>query len=272
MTRIRIITAYDGTDFSGFQKLPGKRTVEGELSRAISELCGEEIGIIGASRTDSGVHALGNVTVFDTSSSIPPERMALAINTRLPRDLRVLASESCEADWHPRKHASIKTYEYRIYNGRIEDPLGRRYRSFCPYSLDVEAMDSALKALVGTHDFTSFANPASQVLQRGGDAIRTIHEAGISRLSEGGFGGGAGELCIRISGSGFLYNMVRIIAGTVMEVGTGARRPEDMEQILMDRDRRSAGMTAEARGLFLRSIVYTEERQSPADHPKEKDI
>ena len=140
MTRIRIKIAYDGTDFCGFQKLPGKRTVEGAIDSAASLACGEPISIIGASRTDSGVHALSNVAVFDTECRVPPERMAMAINARLPEDVRITASEACPSDWHPRKRASVKTYEYRIYNGRTWDPIRKRYSFFCPYSLDPRAM------------------------------------------------------------------------------------------------------------------------------------
>lgn len=256
MTRIGLKIAYDGTGFYGFQKLPGLRTVEGVLNGALTELCDEEISVIGASRTDSGVHARGNVAVFDTESAIPPERFALALNQRLPKDLRAVASVRLEPDFDPRRIKGIKTYTYRIYNARIEDPLLQRYAHFCPYRLDTDAMREALGVLCGPHDFTSFANPDSQVLRRGGSAVRTIHEAELIRIGNGGFGGGLGELCIRIRGEGFLYHMVRIISGTVLEVGTGARRPSDMETILEKKDRRTAGMTAPAKGLCLETIDY----------------
>ena len=263
MTRIRIKIAYDGTDFCGFQKLPGKRTVEGAIDSAASLACGEPISIIGASRTDSGVHALSNVAVFDTECRIPPERMAMAINARLPEDVRITASEACPSDWHPRKRASVKTYEYRIYNGRTWDPTRKRYSFFCPYSLDPRAMKEALATLRGTHDFTSFANPASQVLLRGGDAVRTIYDASMSwDEKSSGILGGIGEIRIRISGSGFLYHMVRIICGTVIEVGTGARKASDIQEILDARDRKKAGMTAGPEGLILCSIEYPDDQET----------
>ncbi len=256
MKRIRLKIAYDGTDFLGFQKLPEKRTVEGTLNEALCGLCGEDISIIGASRTDSGVHALGNVAVFDTESSIPEERFAYAINQRLPKDLRIVESEACDKLWHPRREKGIKTYEYRIYNGRIEDPLRYRFFHFCPYSLDIDAMREALSYIRGEHDFTSFANPASQILLRGESAVRTIYEAEL--IENGGrvFDGGRGELILRLRGDGFLYHMVRIIAGTVLSAGTGAIKPSAMEDILEKRDRTAAGMTAPAKGLCLMSIDY----------------
>ena len=256
MRRIRLRIAYDGTDFSGFQKLPGKRTVEGELNRALSEVCREDIAIIGASRTDSGVHALGNVAVFDTESSIPEQRFAMAVNTKLPDDIRVLSSESCGLSWHPRKQDCIKTYEYHIYNSRVMDPLKRRYSLYCPYRLDLDAMRAAMPFFTGRHDFTSFSNPASQVLLRGGSAVRCIYEMDLRCSGEILAEGRYGELVLSISGTGFLYHMVRIIAGTLIEVGTGARSPGSIGDILLSRDRRSAGMTAPACGLWLRSIDY----------------
>ena len=256
MRRIRLKIAYDGTDFYGFQKLPGRRTVEGELNRALSEICRESITVIGASRTDSGVHALGNIAVFDTESTIPEDRFCLAANTKLPEDIRLLSSESCELSWHPRKQECIKTYEYHIYNSRIMDPLKRRYRLHCPYRLDKDAMSSALEFFIGSHDFTAFSNPASQVLMRGGSPVRRISDAELycegSELAEGRHG----EMILRLRGDGFLYHMVRIIAGTLIEVGTGARRPESIKDIFISGDRRKAGMTAPACGLWLRSIVY----------------
>lgn len=259
MKRIRLKVAYDGTDFHGFQKLPELRTVEGVLEDALCELCKEPVELIGASRTDSGVHSRGNVAVFDTESSIPSDRFCYALDQKLPPDLRVIASEACAPDWHPRKQKAIKTYEYSIYNGRIEDPLLRRYAWHCPYPLDTEAMREALRQLVGRHDFTAFSNPASQILQRGGSAERTIYSAEL--MEEGGpaYGGGRGLIRLRIRGDGFLYHMVRIITGTVMEAGTGAKAPKDIKDILSSKDRKNAGMTAPARGLCLMSIDYAAE-------------
>jgi tRNA pseudouridine38-40 synthase len=257
MKRIRLTIAYDGTDYAGFQIQPGSRTIEGELDRALSELTGEEITVIGASRTDSGVHALGNIAVFDTESPIPADRYALALIPYLPQDIRVTASEEVEAGWHPRHCASRKTYEYVFQCGPVEDPLTRRFGSYIRRVPDIEAMQKAATYLVGEHDFTSFANPSSQVLMQGGSAVRTVYAVTVTkedpahRLSPGSC-----MVRIRITGSGFLYNMVRIIAGTLLQAGTGLWSPERVKEALEARDRTKAGPTAEARGLTLVGIEY----------------
>ena len=294
MKRICVTIAYDGTDFHGFheQALSGVRTVEGDLNRALSELTKEEIRCIGASRTDSGVHARGNVAVFDTASSIPAERFPLAAIPHLPPDIRLTGAREVPSDWHPRKVPCVKTYEYVYYCGKIEDPLGRRYASFSRFRPDPEKMREAAAHLVGEHDFTSFANPSSQVLMEGGSAVRTITaieiesslpgrserimlqaSAGSSRGMEPDSGTVSKmhaeadnentavscvgtTVTIRVTGTGFLYNMVRIIAGTLMRVGTGAWEPERVREALEARDRTSAGPTAEARGLTLVGIRY----------------
>ena len=252
MKRIRLIIAYDGTAFHGFQIQPGERTVEGELNRALSELTGETVEVIGASRTDSGVHALGNAAVFDTASSIPADRYPYALLPYLPSDLRVTESDEVPGDWHPRHRECLKTYEYVYSCGRIEDPKKRLYSSFQNRIPDAGKMRQAAAYLLGEHDFTSFANPASQVLQSGGSAVRTI--TGIE-IEEAGR-----DLIIRITGNGFLYHMVRIIAGTLMRAGTGLWEPERVREALDAKDRSAAGPTAEARGLTLVSIRYLDEK------------
>ena len=279
MKRIRLTIAYDGTAFHGFQFQPGQRSVEGELNRALSELTGEDIAVIGASRTDSGVHALGNAAVFDTGSSIPPEKYPYALLRFLPDDLRVTKSCEVPSDWHPRRTECRKTYEYVYECGRIEDPKKRLYSTFQNRIPDVEKMREGASYLIGEHDFTSFANPASQVLMSGGSAVRTIDEIQIlenrsgfrsADVCEGTAGGGirrktsrAGdencEIVIRISGNGFLYHMVRIIAGTLMRVGCGLWEPERVREALEAKDRNAAGPTAEARGLTLIGIDYGDE-------------
>ncbi len=257
--RIKLKVAYDGTDFRGSQYLPGVRTVEGELRRALSSLLRKDVELIGASRTDSGVHALGNVFIFDTDSSVPDEKFSLALDSFLPRDLRVVVSSGCAADFDPRKQKGIKTYEYSIYNARVEDPLLRRYAFFYSYEIDTDAVAEALGYMIGEHDFTSFSNPDSQVLKRGGDAVRHIFSASLilPRDDESGLGGGKGLIKLRIRGDGFLYNMVRIMVGTALEAGAGRRKPSDIEEILKKRDRRAAGMTAPANGLCLMGIDYS---------------
>lgn len=237
--RIRIWVAYDGTNYHGWQIQDNGITIEGELNRALTELLGEEILVIGASRTDSGVHALSNVAVFDTASPIPAEKVCYALNARLPEDIRVLRSEEVPENWHPRRCESRKTYEYRIYRGEIQQPVRRLYTHHVYRELDLCAMEKAAHFFEGEHDFKSFCQVGSQAET----TVRRIYRVELEEQGE--------ELVIRVTGAGFLYNMVRIIVGTLLEVGTGRLRPEDIPLILEKRDRSAAGPTAPARGLTL---------------------
>ena len=247
MKRIKLTVAYDGTDYCGWQIQPNGITVEEVLNRAISKMTGEDVHIIGASRTDSGVHAHGNVAVYDTNSSIPGERVAYALNQKLPDDIVIVKSEEVPLDWHPRYQDVIsKTYEYHIYNAKVPDPLKRRYTAFISYDLNVERMREGAKYLVGEHDFVSFCNVRTDVQ----DTVRTVED--IQILEENG------EIVIRITGNGFLYNMVRIIAGTLIRVGRGYYEPERVKEILEARERTEAGVTAPPQGLVLMEIRYGE--------------
>lgn len=245
MKRIRLVVAYDGTQYHGWQIQPGAVTIESVLNEALTQLMREPIQVIGASRTDSGVHARGNVAVFDTESQMPPDKICMALNQRLPEDIRVQVSEEVPSDWHPRKCTCVKTYEYRILNRRIEMPMQRFYSHFCYFNLDLDKMRQAAGLLTGEHDFKSFCSVRTQVT----DTVRTIYRIEVNRDEED-------MIRIRVTGSGFLYNMVRIIAGTLMAVGMGQMAPEDMEGILEARDRRAAGPTAPARGLTLIRMEY----------------
>ncbi len=244
MKRIKLIVAYDGTGYCGWQLQPGQPTIEGELNKALSSLLGEEIAVIGASRTDSGVHSLGNVAIFDTESTIPAEMMCPALNVRLPEDIRVQASVEVDPDFHPRRTVSRKTYEYRILNRKVAMPTQRLYSTFVYYDLELERMQRAAGYLVGKHDFKSFCSVKTQVT----DTVRTIHQIIVSRQGD--------CITIRVTGSGFLYNMVRIIAGTLIEIGRGAYPPERIQEILRGCDRSLAGPTALAHGLTLIQIDY----------------
>lgn len=245
--RVRLTVAYDGTAYHGWQLQNNGITIESELNRCLTQLLGEAVQVIGASRTDAGVHALGNIAVFDTAAPIPAEKISYALNQRLPEDIRILRSEEVAADWHPRRVKSRKTYEYRIYRGAFPMPTRRLYTFFTYHTLDVEAMRRAAGYLVGEHDFKSFCQAGAQVES----TVRNIFS--VELLEQGP------ELVLRICGSGFLYNMVRIIAGTLLEVGQGRRRPEDMEAVLAACDRRAAGPTAPARGLTLVEYEFGEE-------------
>lgn len=239
MKRIMLIVAYDGTDYHGWQLQPGVPTIEGELNKALTALLGEEIQVIGASRTDSGVHALCNAAVFDTDTKIPAQKIAYALNQRLPEDIRIQKSKETEPDFHPRHCASRKTYEYRILNREFPLPTKRRYAHFTYVPLDEEKMRQAAAYLKGEHDFKSFCASAAVVET----TVRTLYELEVIRDGE--------EIVLRVTGSGFLYNMVRIIAGTLMEVGRGNIEPEKMQEILQEKDRSAAGPTAPACGLTL---------------------
>ena len=342
--RILLSVAYDGTDYAGFQaQKSGVPTIEGELNRALTELTGVPVEVIGASRTDSGVHARCNLAVFDTESRIPPEKFAHAINVRLPDQICVQTSMEVPADFHPRRCSTVKTYEYRIWNAQMPDPMRRLYTYFSRYRFDIDKMREAAAYLVGEHDFKSFCStytsakttvrevlaveveeilpgcetaltgsetalpgseialtgsetalPGSEIALTGSDITLTGSEialtgseialpgsetalpgsetaltgsditlTGSENVSDSRSDAGPGsdsvssaarmprEIVIRVTGRGFLYNMVRIIAGTLMEVGRGAKTPDQIPDILNACDRRAAGPTAPACGLTL---------------------
>lgn len=244
MKRVKLIVAYDGTNYSGWQIQPNAVTIESMLNLHLSELLKEPIKVIGASRTDAGVHALGNVAVFDTSARMPAEKISYAMNTRLPQDIRI--QDSCEvaADFHPRFCNTVKTYEYRILNRRFPDPTRRLYSLFYYYPLDVEKMRRALGFLIGEHDFKSLCTHKEEVE----NTVRTIYSADIEKDGD--------MITIRICGNGFLYNMVRIIVGTVLRVGSGCYEPEYMQELLAAKNRQAAGETAPPQGLTLLEIKY----------------
>lgn len=242
--RIKLIVAYDGTAYHGWQIQKNAISVEQILITALRELLQEEIELVGASRTDTGVHALGNVAVFDTETRIPAEKIALALNQRLPEDIRVMQSEEVEKDFHPRYCVSKKTYEYRITNARIQLPTKRLYSYFVYSPLDVERMREAAQYFPGEHDFGGFCSAGSQIKT----TVRTIYDIKITQAGE--------DISIQITGNGFLYNMVRIIAGTLVEVGMGRREPESVKQAIERAERSLAGPTAPACGLTLINIDY----------------
>ncbi|HIZ80552.1 MAG TPA: tRNA pseudouridine(38-40) synthase TruA [Candidatus Mediterraneibacter pullistercoris] len=244
MRRIKLTVAYDGTAYCGWQIQPNGITVEEVLNRALSRLTGEEIHVTGASRTDAGVHARGNVAVFDTASAIPSERLAYAVNPFLPEDIVVVKSEEVPAEWHPRYQNSVKTYEYHILNREMPDPLRRRDSWHVSFPLDLDKMRAAAVHLVGEHDFRSFCS----IHTGAKTTVRTICSLDIEKSED--------LITIRISGNGFLYNMVRIIAGTLTEVGRGFRTPEEVNDILDAGARKQAGATAPPQGLVLAGIEY----------------
>ena len=244
MKRVKLIVAYDGTAYCGWQVQPNGPTIEGELNAALTILTGENIQVIGASRTDAGVHGLCNVAVFDTESPIPGEKFSYALSQRLPEDIRVRNSEEVAPDFHPRHQASRKTYAYRILNAEFPDPTKRLYTHFTYHKMDVSQMQKAAEYFVGEHDFKSFCSPAATVES----TVRTIYKCQVSKEGE--------LITIEVQGNGFLYNMVRIMAGTLMEVGCGRMLPEQIPDILKQKDRNAAGPTAPAKGLCLVKYEY----------------
>lgn len=247
MKRVKLTVAYDGTNYCGWQVQPNGLAVQEVLNRCLSEFLGTETEVSGASRTDAGVHALGNVAVFDTEARMPAEKFSYALNTRLPQDIRIQDSCQVPEDFHPRFQETIKTYEYKIYNRQFPDPTKRLYTYFYYYPLDVQKMRQGAGYLIGEHDFKSFSTYKPEVE----NTVRTIYELDIHRSEDN-------VITIRIRGNGFLYNMVRIIAGTLIRVGGGYYPPEHVKEILEGKNRELAGETARPEGLTLVEIRYPE--------------
>ena len=246
MRRIKLIVAYDGTEYSGWQIQPEAPTIEMYLDKAIHELTGENVHVTGASRTDAGVHAYGNVAVFDTESTIPGDRFTFALYRFLPDSIVIQDSWEVAGDFHPRHCNTRKTYEYRILNTAVPLPQKRNYTWHVAGSIDIDRMREAAAYIVGEHDFKSFCCVRTQAES----TVRTIYSLEI--LQEGS------EIIIRIKGNGFLYNMVRIITGTLIQVGKGRFQPEYVKQMLKAKDRTVAGQTAPPQGLTLVGIEYVD--------------
>jgi len=244
--RVFMKIAYDGTNYCGWQIQINGITVEEVINKHLSELLNEEIAVIGASRTDSGVHAMGNVAVFDTETRIPAEKICFALNQRLPDDIRILESKEVPQDFHPRFCNSTKTYQYKILNRKIPIPTERLYSHFVYMDLNIEKMKKAAEYIVGEHDFKSFCSTRTQVE----NTVRTIYSLDIEKKED--------MIYITISGNGFLYNMVRIIVGTLMKVGLSVYPPEHVKEIIGACDRNVAGPKAPAQGLTLLKIDYEE--------------
>ncbi|MCR5339056.1 MAG: tRNA pseudouridine(38-40) synthase TruA [Lachnospiraceae bacterium] len=262
--RILLTVAYDGTAYSGWQIQPQGKTVEGTLNDALSQLLGQETQVIGASRTDAGVHALGNRAVFDTVSMIPAEKFSYALNRYLPQDIRITASKQVPEDFHPRKVNCEKTYVYRIFNAPFPDPIRRLYSHFTYVPLNVEKMKEAAQHFVGTMDFAAVSTFKPEVES----TVRTIMQITVEAQAETTGPAEkkhAGMITITVRGNGFLYHMVRIIAGTLIDVGCGRLEPAQIPLILETKDREKAGQTAPACGLTLQEIVFIPEPEIESD-------
>lgn len=244
LRRLKCVVAYDGTDFSGFQVQPDQVTVQGEIEAALQRVTGEQIQISGSGRTDAGVHARGQVIHFDTASRIPLEKWGFVLNNQLPDSIVIRSVEEVPDTFHARFDVKVKEYRYCIDNSPVADVFRHRYADHIRFPLDVEAMQRAARHLVGEHDFTSFCSAKTFVE----DKVRTVYSLSVDRLGN--------EVWVTCRGNGFLYNMVRIVVGTLVEVGQGKRHPDELRDILAACDREKAGKTAPAKGLTMWEVVY----------------
>jgi tRNA pseudouridine38-40 synthase len=247
MRRIKIVIAYDGTEYHGWQVQPGLATVQGVLEHAISEIEGRPVQVAGSGRTDAGVHALAQVGAFSIENPIPADNLRRAMNRLLPRDIRVLSAEEASVDFHPRFQARRKTYEYRIFRGEICSPFERRYVYHHPYPLEVEEMIAAAALLEGEHDFTAFA-ASDERDELEASKVRAIFCSRLALLDQ--------TLIYRVTGSGFLKHMVRNIVGVLLEIGKGNVDRAGLLARLEPGCGIAAGPSAPARGLFLVSVEY----------------
>ncbi|WP_240377761.1 tRNA pseudouridine(38-40) synthase TruA [Bacillus piscicola] len=247
MHRVKAIVSYDGTDFSGWQKQPGKRTVQDEVEKALTKVHkGGPSSVTASGRTDSSVHALAQVFHFDTGLTIPEEKWPKALNSHLPEDVQITAAAYVDEDFHARFDAVEKEYRYRVLHAKQKDIFRRRHTFFYPYPLQIEEMKKAVRFIVGTHDFSSFCAAGTDVK----DMVRTVYKAEILEIED--------EIHFIFRGDGFLYNMVRIMVGTLLEVGKGVKSAEAIPEIIGARKRAAAGKTAPGHGLYLWEVVYNE--------------
>ncbi|WP_449621809.1 tRNA pseudouridine(38-40) synthase TruA [Robertmurraya sp. Marseille-Q9965] len=245
MQRYKCKIAYDGSQFSGYQIQPNQRTVQGELERVLEKLHkGKETKVFASGRTDAGVHARGQMIHFDSPFSIPEEKWPVALNALLPDEVSVLEVEKADSDFHARFDVTGKEYRYFVYTSKVRDPFRRHYAYHYPYALNLETIRVASQYLLGTHDFTSFCSAKTEVEDR----VRELRE--IEVLEEGDM------LVFRFLGNGFLYNMVRILVGTLLQVGSGEIAANEIPTILAKKDRIYAGKTAPPQGLYLWKVDY----------------
>lgn len=257
---IRLLISYDGGLYRGWQRQLEGPTIQGELEKGLAALCGQHIPVHGAGRTDAGVHALGMTAHFVTRSTIPLVAFSKGLNAILPPDIRVLQAVETDGAFHSRFSAIAKTYRYDFFTGPVLPPCRRSYMAHFPGPFHLSRLDEALSILVGTHDFSSFERAGSRdrLATSGRGAVRTLYKAScFPRI-----GSEPDSYSIKLTGDGFLRQMVRIIAGTLVEMGQGKRPPEEMAVILAARNRTSAGLTAPACGLFLEKIYYTRDLET----------
>jgi tRNA pseudouridine38-40 synthase len=244
MRNIKLVIEYDGKGFNGWQKQPNKLNIQGEIERAIGEITGEEIDLIASGRTDAGVHSLGQTANFKTNSKIPIEKFAIAINSKLKKSIVIQSAEEVEERFHSRYSVKSKKYRYTINNSQYGSAIYRDMEYHFPIKLDVEKMQEAAKYFEGEHDFKAFK--ASGTSSK--SSVRKIYKAEVIKDGD--------RIHIELTGNGFLYNMVRIISGTLLDVGIGKIKPEEIPEIINEKNRSKAGKTLPAQGLCLVEVTY----------------
>ena len=244
MRNIKLTIEYDGKDFNGWQKQPNKLNIQGEIERAIKDITGEEVDLIASGRTDAGVHALGQIANFKTNSNIPVEKIPIALNTKLKRSIRILSAEEVEERFHSRYNCKKKTYRYVINNSANGTAIYRNLEYNFSQKLNVDKMNEAVKYFIGEHDFKGFK--ASGTSSK--SSVRTIYDANVYKNGD--------RVNIELTGNGFLYNMVRIIAGTLIDVGIEKILPEEITDIINSKERTKAGKTLPPNGLYLVKVEY----------------
>lgn len=240
----RVILQYDGTAYSGWQVQPGEATIQGTLETALGQIARGPVRVEGSGRTDAGVHALGQVALFGLHTRMSAAEMLRALNSLLPRDIRVVEAEEAPPGFHPRFHAVSKIYYYQIFTGLVISPFLHPHAHHHPWDLHAGRMHEAARRFLGTHDFTSFCAADSEVK----DKVRTVLASDLFRQDD--------LLVFVVQATGFLKQMVRAMAGTLIEAGRGKIEPDDFSRIINARDRSLAGPTAPARGLFLYRVLY----------------
>lgn len=244
MRNIKLIIEYDGKGFNGWQKQPGKPNIQGEIENAIERITGEEVELYASGRTDAGVHAIAQTANFKTNSNIPIEKLCLAINSQLKNSIVIKEATEVDEKFHCRYNCKGKKYRYIINNSTNGSAIYRGLEYHMPVKLDVDKMREAAKYFVGTHDFKAFKSSGTSSKS----SVREIYTAEVTKENE--------RITIELTGSGFLYNMVRIISGTLVDVGLGKIKPEEIKDIIESKDRTRAGKTLPAHGLYLVEVYY----------------
>ncbi len=245
MRNIKLTIMYDGKDFNGWQKQPNKLNIQGTIEKVLSEMTGEEIELNASGRTDAGVHSFGQVANFKTNSKIPIEKFPIAINSKIKKSIVITNAEEVEERFHSRYNCKKKTYRYVIDNSEFPTPIYRYLEYHIPNKLNIEAMKNAAKYFEGEYDFKAFKSSGTSSKS----SVRTIYKAEVKNAEKN-------RIYIELTGNGFLYNMVRIISGTLVEVGLGKIKPEEIKNIIESKDRQKAGKTLPAHGLYLMNVNY----------------